>query len=130
MSFCANQLNVIVVFTGQHYTVQEAEEIFDSACKQNDDLISEWCDMVNSKTTPRPVFPLPIFPRVTPYCVSAFLEISATTCGIGLEIILKVGELMLSGMLLYLFPCSSFSFFILAAAPEHPYFVPCEMMQV
>jgi hypothetical protein len=55
---------------------------------------------------------------------------SATTCDIGLKLLLKVGELIINDTLLYLLSCGSFSFYILAADPDHPYFKPCEMMQV
>ncbi|KAF8720108.1 hypothetical protein HU200_024887 [Digitaria exilis] len=69
---------------------------------RNDDLVSEWCDIANSKTTPRPVFPLPVFPSVTPYCVSGY----------------KCYHVR------YLTGNTS------ETTPEHPYFMPCEMMQV
>jgi len=57
---------------------------------------------------------------------------SATTCSIGLKLLLKVSELMINVLRLnYHHLCSSFSFFFLpAAAANHPYFKPCEMMQV
>ena len=37
-----NQLNGTVVFTGPHFSMEEAEKIVDSVWERNEKLLSEW----------------------------------------------------------------------------------------
>jgi len=43
-----NQLNGTVVFTGPHFSMEEAEKIVDSVWERNEKLLSEWCELAKS----------------------------------------------------------------------------------
>lgn len=126
--FYNNQLNGTVVFTGQKYTLEEAKEIVESTWERNGDLLSEWSDLFNNNTTPLPALPLRVLPRVTKNCVSG------DDC---YHVQYWIGDTDESRWTndqwhatLSFSRVVQFSFFILAAALDHPYFIPCEMMQV
>lgn len=93
---------LLVCAEGTSCTEEEADKIVESVDERNDDLIIEWCEMVNSNKRPLPAIPLRVLPNVTTYCVSGhdcyhlryWTEITSET------------------------------------EPDHPYFRPCEMMQV
>lgn len=93
---------VLVCTAGASFTMEEAEEIVDSVNERNDDLLSAWCEMVNNKVTPLPATPLHILPTITTFCVSGY-------------------------------ECYHLRYWTEITSetdPDHPYFKPCEMMQV
>ncbi|XP_022685615.1 uncharacterized protein LOC101771078 isoform X3 [Setaria italica] len=87
---------------GQKYTLEEAKEIVESTWERNGDLLSEWSDLFNNNTTPLPALPLRVLPRVTKNCVSG------DDC---YHVQYWIGDTD-------------------ETALDHPYFIPCEMMQV
>lgn len=106
---------------------RKLKKIFASAWDRNQDLLSKWCDLANNNITPLPAFPLYVLPRVTRYCannecchVRYWMENTSESrwtddqCHATLSFSRVVHS----------------RFFILAAASDHPYFIPCGMMQV
>ncbi|KAJ1260732.1 hypothetical protein BS78_10G255100 [Paspalum vaginatum] len=93
---------VPVCTAGASYTKEEAEEIYESVWKRNHKLLSEWADMANRKVTPLPASPLPVLSKITAFCVSGH-------------------------------ECYHLRYWTEITSetePDHPYFKPCEMMQV
>ena len=108
-----NQLNGTVVFTGPHFSMEEAEKIVDSVWERNEKLLSEWWELANNNTVPLPTMPLRVLPSVTTYCVSGrnCYHVRHWTADT------SESRWMWSMACYFIFfSRSSFSFFILAAA--------------
>ncbi|WVZ65425.1 hypothetical protein U9M48_014790 [Paspalum notatum var. saurae] len=93
---------VLVCTAGAGYTKEEAEEIFESVYDRDDELLLKWCEMVEGNVKPLPPVPQRVLPKITTCCVS----------GVGCYHLRYWTEITSE------------------TKPDHPYFIPCEMMQV
>ncbi|KAL6615029.1 hypothetical protein ACP70R_037299 [Stipagrostis hirtigluma subsp. patula] len=84
------------------YTVERAGEIADAIYNRDSDLLTEWLEMAEKKITPLPAMPLYTLPEIT------------RTCALGGECYHR----------------EYWTDIISETAQSHPYFSPCDMMQV